>query len=434
MFVKKLNTATASWQGGPQLGGMPALLFLALAAFVLLSGWQGSLPLGMVGALALMYVLAVLLNELGERIHPVREYLGGGTIIAIFGSAALFQYQLLPAQASQVISDFMQQGGFLNFFIASLVTGSVFGMSRALLKNAAMRYLPVILGGVLFAFVAVGLVGLLLGNGFKSAVLLIGLPIMGGGMGAGAVPLVEILSAPLQMSSTELLSRMVPAVVIANTLAIVLGGLLHRLGQRYPSLTGNGRLMVNEENAPPAEHSAAPSMDTLGIGLFISLSMFVLGSLLSLVIPMHPFALMILSVAVIKIAGVLPRAYEEAAASWYQFVVTNLTGPLLVGIGIAYTDINALLDALSLSYLLLVTVTVVGSALGAALVGRLVGFYPIEAAITGSLCMANMGGTGDVAVLSAARRMQLMPFAQISSRLGGAFMLILATLIISLWA
>ncbi|PSJ46787.1 citrate:sodium symporter [Zobellella endophytica] len=413
---------------------MPALLFLALAFFVLLSGWQGSLPLGMVGALALMYVLAVLLNELGERIHPVREYLGGGTIIAIFGSAALFQYQLLPAQAGQVISDFMQQGGFLNFFIASLVTGSVFGMSRALLKNAAMRYLPVILGGVCTAFLAVGLVGLLLGDGFKSAVLLIGLPIMGGGMGAGAVPLVEILSAPLQLSSTELLSRMVPAVVIANTLAIVLGGLLHRLGRRYPSLTGNGRLMVSEENTPPAEHSAAPSMETLGIGLFISLSMFVLGSLLGLVIPMHPFALMILSVAVIKIAGVLPRAYEEAAAGWYQFVVTNLTGPLLVGIGIAYTDINALLDALSLSYLLLVTVTVVGSALGAALVGRLVGFYPIEAAITGSLCMANMGGTGDVAVLSAARRMQLMPFAQISSRLGGAFMLILATLIISLWA
>ncbi|HGP6939738.1 TPA: 2-hydroxycarboxylate transporter family protein, partial [Vibrio cholerae O1] len=68
------------------------------------------------------------------------------------------------------------------------------------------------------------------------------------------------------------------------------------------------------------------------------------------------------------------------------------------------------------------------------IVGRMIGFYPIEAAITGGLCMANMGGTGDVAVLSAAQRMTLMPFAQISSRLGGAFMLILATLIISLLA
>ncbi|HDZ8980927.1 2-hydroxycarboxylate transporter family protein [Aeromonas veronii] len=425
----------AAFMGGQQIAGMPLFIFLGLATCVLFSGWNGSLPLGMVGALALMFVLGTLLTELGERIMPIREYLGGGTILAIFGGAALFEYQLLPVQAGQVITNFMKEGGFLNFFIASLVTGSVFGMSGALLKNAALRYLPVILGGVALALLSVGLVGSLMGYGFKNAVLLIGLPIMGGGMGAGAVPLVEILSGPMQMSSADLLSRMVPAVVIANTLAILVGSLLARLGRRYPSLTGNGKLMVKENSQSIADDQVeAPTLQSLGMGLFISSSMFVLGSLLGNFIPMHPFALMILAVAFIKVSGLLPRRYEQAAADWYQFVVSNLTPSLLVGIGVAYTSIPELISAFSISYFVLVMVTVIGGALGAALVGKLIGFYPIEAAITGGLCMANMGGTGDVAVLSAAQRMKLMPFAQISSRLGGAVMLILATALISLLA
>jgi Na+/citrate or Na+/malate symporter len=46
----------------------------------------------------------------------------------------------------------------------------------------------------------------------------------------------------------------------------------------------------------------------------------------------------------------------------------------------------------------------------------MIGFFPIESAITAGLCMANRGGSGDLEVLSACNRMNLISYAQISSR------------------
>ena len=59
-------------------------------------------------------------------------------------------------------------------------------------------------------------------------------------------------------------------------------------------------------------------------------------------------------------------------------------------------------------------------------VGKLMNMYPVESAIVTG-CHSGLGGTGDVAILSASGRMGLMPFAQISTRLGGASTVIMAT-------
>lgn len=144
----------------------------------------------------------------------------------------------------------------------------------------------------------------------------------------------------------------------------------------------------------------------------------------------HPYAFMIISVAVVKALSLLPAELERACANWFQFVAKNWTAALLVGIGIAYTNLGQVIAALSPLYIFLVFLVVLGAVVGTAVVGKILGFYPIEAAITAGLCMANMGGTGDVAVLTAANRMELMPFAQISSRLGGAFIILLATFLV----
>lgn len=74
---------------------------------------------------------------------------------------------------------------------------------------------------------------------------------------------------------------------------------------------------------------------------------------------------------------------------------------------------------------------VAGAVLGSAIVGKLVGFYPIDSAVTAGLCMANRGGGGDVAVLGAANRMDLISYAQLSSRIGGGIVLIIASFFFS---
>ena len=58
-------------------------------------------------------------------------------------------------------------------------------------------------------------------------------------------------------------------------------------------------------------------------------------------------------------------------------------------------------------------------------VGRLVNIHPIEAGIVAA-CRASQGGTGDVAILSASERMNMMPYAQVATRIGGAITVTLA--------
>ncbi len=413
---------------GYRIMGMSFKMFAIVTFIVLLATYMGVLPKGMIGAYPLMMVMGAILNEVGNKLPIVRSYLGGGPIVIIFGSAALVAFDLIPESAITIMSNFMKGESFLDFYIAALITGSILGMDRKLLIRASARYLPVILGGVVVSFGLAGVVGMIMGYGAKEAILYVALPIMGGGMGAGAVPLSQIFGKSLSADPSVILSKMVPAVALGNAIAIVFAGILDRVGKGRPNLSGEGKLMVGQED-PSAEDEKEEKIDygLLGIGLLLSTTFFTWGSILAKFIPIHSYALMIISVAVIKGIGILPKKYELGASQWFRFVMNNLTPTLLIGIGVAYTDLKEVASAISVTYVILVSMTVIGAIIGSGFVGKLLGFYPVEASITGGLCMANMGGTGDVAVLSAANRMLLMPFAQISSRLGGAFMMIVAT-------
>ena len=447
-----------------KLFNLPWPIFAIISVVVLAAAYLGVLPQGMAGCFAFMIVIGTILNEIGDRTPIINSYLGGGAIVIIFGTALLDYFHLLPHLlktaedgtkiwanfahldvVGNISSFFKPTGAFLDFYIAALITGSILGMNRKLLMKAAARYFPAIFGGLILSFaLCVGL-GAITGFGAVKALLLIALPIMGGGMGAGATPLSKIFESTGTMSAADAISIMTPAVAIGNAISIVLAGIVVKV-ITDKKWNGNGALM-QAGTVDPKELEISPEMQAkrdaieiknLGIGLLVSCAFFAWGYILAqgwkMLVPsvaIHAYAWMILTVAVCKILNIIPENIEIACYQWFQFIMKNLTTTLLVGIGLCYLNINTVIETFTLQYLLLCLVTCIGAFVGAALVGKWVGFYPVESGLTAGLCMANMGGTGDVAVLSAADRMELMPFAQISSRLGGAIILILGSLLLS---
>ena len=449
-----------------KLFNLPLPMFLFITAIVLLATFMGVLPVGMTGCFIFMIVIGTLLDLIGNKTPIINSYFGGGAIVVLFGIAILHYFHLLPEiikdADGNVTASYMQlwksfdlvgsintffkpTGAFLDWYIAALITGSILGMNRTLLIKAASRYFPAIFGGLILAFALCSGVAAIMGYGAVKALLLIALPIMGGGMGAGASPLSKIFDAAGTMTAAEALSIMTPAVAIGNAISIVLAGLLVKLISS-PSWNGQGQLM-QATTVDPSELEISPemqakrnkiSLQNLGIGLLISGTFFAWGYICSSIwamlfpkVTVHAYAFMIITVAIFKIGNFMPEWAEVACYQWFQFIMSNLTNVLLMGIGLCYLDIGQVLESFSITYLILCGVTVIGAFFGAAFIGKLVGFYPVEAGITAGLCMSNMGGTGDVAVLSAADRMELMPFAQISSRLGGAIILLLGSLMLS---
>ncbi len=87
-----------------------------------------------------------------------------------------------------------------------------------------------------------------------------------------------------------------------------------------------------------------------------------------------------------------------------------------------------MINALIVANLITIVMTVMTSTAVGFYISRRVGLYPIEGAVV-TACHSGMGGIGDVAILTAADRMPLMPFAQIATRIGGAITLT-ATLVL----
>ncbi len=441
MNVSLMNTSKAStpimekqFGKGVKIAGMPPVVFLIVAVITLTGLYLEVLPNNMVSGFALTMVIGGFLHWIGEKI-PVFNMFGGSAILCVITPALLVYWGLFPESGVEIISNFFSGYGFVDFLIAALITGSLLGMDRRILIKVGARFFVPVIGGVVCTFLIGGAIGSITGFGFSEAILFIVAPIMGGGIGAGAIPMAEVYATTSGQTSDNFLSLIVPSVVFGNFICILIAGILHgiakRKGQMFIGFNGNGEMLrvksdfVIEEQKENKSNLA--SFDSLAVGLMIAGTLYMFGYLVNLLVPqIHTYAWTIIAAACIKIFNLAPASVEKATVNWCTFATRAWIPTILVAVSTSLVNIDQMIEVITNpAYLVISVITVVVSSLAAGFFGWLVSMYFVESSIAAGLCMADMGGSGDVAVLGTSERMQLMPFAQVSSRLGGALVILI---------
>lgn len=440
------NARTGLWLGGlPWWQAVICILLVLIPMYIIKGSGEDAKMVQsttMAGTMAICFGLAVIFNEIGERLPIWNKYIGGGLLMTFFGVAVLRQFQLVPQQGLDAINSFISDdANFLEMFIIMLIVGSVLSLERDILLRSFAGYIPAILGGLVVAALMGVIFGFIFGVKPADTLILYTLPIMGGGNGAGAVPLSQIYEQVTGEPAASYYSFAIIILTIANIFCIIFSAALNALGEKVPSLTGDKKTLIrNADNLARDDEKVKTDNTDLAGALLLAFACYSVGELMSGVIlpkiagaPIHKYAYMIIFVVILAATGLVPARVRAGAKRLQSFFSGQLGIIIMVGMGADF-DLAQLFEATKPSNVIMALMITVGAVIGAGGVGYLVGFYPIDAAITAGLCMANRGGNGDLACLGAADRMDLIAYSQLSSRLGGGIVLIIASFVFSFLA
>jgi CCS family citrate carrier protein len=432
----KRDSSQAFWPQGwwkimeTRVGVVPLPIYLLLLALIAGFVATGKLP----GEISVMItVLAVggfSCAELGKRL-PGFRHIGAAAIFATFIPSCLAFYHLLPDMVVKSVTEFTKSTNFLYLFIASIIVGSILCMDRTVLIKGFLKIFVPLASGSVVAGVVGTLVGTALGLGAYHSFFFIVVPIMAGGVGEGAIPLSMGYSGILHQQQGDVFAQVLPMVMLGSLSAILFSGMLNYLGRRFPHLTGEGRLQPGEHSdmdVAQEEITGHVDVSHIAAAAITALTLYLIGLMCQRLFGLPaPVAMLFLAVLVKLTRAVSPQL-QEGAFVVYKFFATAVTYPLLFAIGVAMTPWDKLMAAFNLPNLITIVATVASLMATGFFVGRWLKMYPIDVAIVNA-CHSGQGGTGDVAILTAANRMQLMPFAQIATRIGGAITVTLTLIV-----
>lgn len=365
--------------------------------------------------------------EIGRHLPLVRR-IGAPAIVATFVPSYLVYAGILPMPVIASVTAFTKQSNFLYLFISAIIVGSILGMDRGMLVRGFLKiFVPLACGSVAAALAGTAM-GMIVGIGAERAFFYIVVPIMAGGVGEGAIPLSIGYATLTGVEQGRVFTQILPSVMMGSLTAVLIAGTLNHVGRRYPALTGEGRLSPADVRFDPARAAAEPiatPLEHVAAAGLMAVTLYMIGELAHAVLH-WPAPIVMLAIAVaLKLARLVPPAFERSSAKVSRFFSIAVTYPLLFAIGVSMTPWEELIDAFRLDNIAVIVTTVATLIATGFLIARRIGMYPIDVAIVNA-CHSGQGGTGDVAILTAAERMPLMPFAQIATRIGGAITVLIA--------
>lgn len=428
------STASA-WQG-VKVGPMPLPWFLLFAAIILMAAVTESLPVDMLGGFGVILTLGWALGKIGDTIPGLNKF-GGSTILSMLVPAILVFYGLLPDNAIESVTMLMSDANFLDIYVFALVTGSILGMNRQVLVQGFARMVIPMSVGLVLAMLIPAAIGQLVGIGFQETLFNIVTPAMAGGIGGGVLPLAQGYSEVQNIDYGAMVAILAPASILSNFFSIGVAAIVGRFGEKHPELSGNGTLVrqsaTEEKELVNKEKKTPINFQSIGIGLFLLVAVYIFGNLMQGIIGLPAAVIVIFASTIMKYFQVLPASIEEGAKQLNGFISSNFTAPLMVGLGIIYLDLKAVLDVLTWQYVVVVLAVVIVLGLTGFILGKFLNMYQIESAIL-SLNQSAMGGTGNVAILATTDRNSLMPFAQVATRIGGAITISIMITLLNLFA
>lgn len=412
-----------------RIGIIPLPVYLLMLALIAGFVATGKVPADISVSIAILAVGGFSCAELGKRLPYLRN-IGAAAICATFIPSYLAFSHLLPAVVLKNVVDFTKSTNFLYLFIAAIIVGSILSMDRTVLIKGFLKIFVPLAAGTVAAGIVGTLVGMALGLGAHHAFFYIVAPIMAGGVGEGAIPLSIGYAGILHQPQGEIFAQVLPPVMLGSLTAILLAGSLNAVGKRYPHLTGEGRIQPGEDNALPLPQDTLPAQLDIGqiaAAAMTAIAFYMVGLMCARLFDFPAPVAMLFVAVLFKLSRAVSPQLQQGSHVVYKFFSTAVTYPLLFAIGAAMTPWEKLVAAFNVVNLITIVATVTTLMATGFVVGRRLGMYPIEAAIVNA-CHSGQGGTGDVAILTAANRMQMMPFAQIATRIGGAIMVTLTLL------